>query len=84
MPSYSYSTQRDLVIACIAIHNFLRCVSLDDELFWKAEVGEYDGEEDEPSQPGPSYSEIFSPQAQTLMANLRDQIADQLWFILSF
>ncbi|XP_026445578.1 uncharacterized protein LOC113346230 [Papaver somniferum] len=33
MPSYSFETQRDIVIACMSIHNFLRRNALDDWLF---------------------------------------------------
>ncbi|KAI3868888.1 hypothetical protein MKX03_036417 [Papaver bracteatum] len=33
MPSYSFETQRDIVIACMSIHNFLRRNALDDWFF---------------------------------------------------
>ncbi|XP_074346836.1 uncharacterized protein LOC141685639 [Apium graveolens] len=33
MAPYSFSTQRDIVIACIAVHNFIRKKKLEDELF---------------------------------------------------
>ncbi|KAK2645398.1 hypothetical protein Ddye_020593 [Dipteronia dyeriana] len=33
MPPYSFGTQRNTVIACITLHNFLQKLSIDDELF---------------------------------------------------
>ncbi|XP_074343001.1 uncharacterized protein LOC141680774 [Apium graveolens] len=33
MPPYTFSTQRDIVIACFAVHNFIRLQKLEDELF---------------------------------------------------
>ncbi|KAK3189010.1 hypothetical protein Dsin_028571 [Dipteronia sinensis] len=33
MSPYSFYTQKNIVIACIALHNFLRQISIDDELF---------------------------------------------------
>lgn len=39
MPSYSFETQRDIVIACMSIHNFLRRNALDDWL-----IKEYENE----------------------------------------
>ncbi|XP_074372396.1 uncharacterized protein LOC141713064 [Apium graveolens] len=50
MAPYSFSTQRDIVIACIAVHNFIRKKKLEDELFDRcdqASLSDSDGEGDE-------------------------------------
>lgn len=80
MPSYDFDTQRDIVIACMAIHNFLRRVSRNDQLFRQAEEDDENGVEEDPEPPHapPSHSAIFSTQAQNFMTNLRDNIAGQL------
>lgn len=80
MPSYDFDTQRDIVIACMAIHNFLRRVSRNDQLFRQAEEDDENGVEEDPEPPHapPSHGAIFSTQAQNFMTNLRDNIAGQL------
>ncbi|KAL6522025.1 hypothetical protein OROMI_031902 [Orobanche minor] len=52
MAPYTFSTQRDIVIACIAIHNFIRKRKLEDELFDQCDESS-DGEENENDLEGP-------------------------------
>ncbi|KAI3869620.1 hypothetical protein MKX03_011817 [Papaver bracteatum] len=70
MPSYSFETQRDIVIACMSIHNFLRRNTLDDWLF-----KQYENEEAKTEEIAPC---LFGRQEQLHMNNLRDEIASLL------
>ncbi|KAL8102018.1 hypothetical protein AgCh_033791 [Apium graveolens] len=50
MPPYTFSTQRDIAIACFAVHNFIRLQKLEDELFDQCDnnvSSDSDGEENE-------------------------------------
>ncbi|KAI3903222.1 hypothetical protein MKW98_031876 [Papaver atlanticum] len=73
MPSYSFETQRDIVIACMSIHNFLR--QYENETFdmneTRVEV-EVEAETDE------NAPRLFGRQEQIYMNNLRDEIASLL------
>ncbi|KAL2240205.1 UNVERIFIED_CONTAM: hypothetical protein Sindi_0661700 [Sesamum indicum] len=42
MPPYSLDRQRDLVIACCVIHNFIQKFGIDDQFFEHGERGEFD------------------------------------------
>ncbi|GJX11505.1 Myb/SANT-like domain, harbinger transposase-derived nuclease domain protein [Tanacetum coccineum] len=85
MAPFSLTTQRNITIACFALHNFIRKEGLDDELFSTYDQSnvqldnenvlvEDDGgiEEDEVVQPQENASD------RQYMTNLRDQIAQQL------
>ncbi|GJZ64487.1 Myb/SANT-like domain, harbinger transposase-derived nuclease domain protein [Tanacetum coccineum] len=85
MTPFSLTTQRNITIACFALHNFIRKEGLDDELFSMYDQSnvqlnnenvlvEDDGgiEEDEVVQPQENASD------RQYMTNLRDQIAQQL------
>ncbi|GJY01238.1 putative harbinger transposase-derived nuclease domain-containing protein [Tanacetum coccineum] len=85
MTPFSLTTQRNITIACFALHNYIRKEGLDDELFSTYDQSnvqldnenvlvEDDGgiEEDEVVQPQRNASD------QQYMTNLRDQIAQQL------
>ncbi|GKB64727.1 Myb/SANT-like domain, harbinger transposase-derived nuclease domain protein [Tanacetum coccineum] len=85
MAPFSLTTQRNITIACFALHNFIRKEGLDDELFSTYDQSnvqldnenvlvEDDGgiEEDEVVQPQGNASD------RQYMTNLRDQIAQQL------
>ncbi|KAL5707243.1 hypothetical protein ACHQM5_025316 [Ranunculus cassubicifolius] len=77
MPSYDFDTQRDIVIACMAVHNFLRRVSRHDNYFRQFEEDDVEGEEENIPEP-PGHNTIFSPESQAFMTVLRDNIASQL------
>ncbi|XP_074356155.1 uncharacterized protein LOC141695845 [Apium graveolens] len=50
MPPYTFATQKDIVIACFAVHNFIRLQKLEDKLFDKCDSNvssDSDGEENE-------------------------------------
>ena len=84
MAPYSFRTQVHIVVACMAIHNFLRRVSLNDELFNMYENEDVDIPEQVPmdveqAEVPPSYQEIFGTESQQQMVTLRDDIADQLF-----
>ncbi|MCL7025344.1 hypothetical protein MKW94_022432 [Papaver nudicaule] len=78
MPSYSFETQRDIVIACMSIHNFLRHNALDDWLFkeYESDVFEMNkvqvDEEVEREERAPH---LFGREEHVYMNNLRDEIA---------
>ncbi|GJX29050.1 Myb/SANT-like domain, harbinger transposase-derived nuclease domain protein [Tanacetum coccineum] len=85
MAPFSLTTQRNITIACFALHNFIRKEGLDDELFSTYDqlnvqldnenvLVEDDGgvEEDQVVQPQGNASD------REYMTNLRDQIAQQL------
>ncbi|XP_074348641.1 uncharacterized protein LOC141687308 [Apium graveolens] len=81
MAPYSFSTQRDIVIACIAVHNFIRKKKLEDELFDRcdqASLSDSDGEGDEEDLEGPMNDTQWGSQATQYMNDLRDQIAQKL------
>lgn len=78
MPPYSFNAQIKIVIACIAIHNFLWKLSITDALFL-----EYDNEEVELekktnlNQPT-NANNLFGPSHQVFMQQLWDQLTNQL------
>ncbi|GJY79024.1 hypothetical protein Tco_0484825 [Tanacetum coccineum] len=79
MPSYPLVTQRDITVACFAIHNFIRKEHLSDEFFLLYDHREVHGSNnsqddnvvDEDVQPYRSASD------QEYMTSLRDSIAAQ-------
>ncbi|MCL7043466.1 hypothetical protein MKW94_006453 [Papaver nudicaule] len=81
MPSNTFETQRDIIIACISIHNFLRRNALDDILFKQYEndtmemneeqVNEEDGREENSPR-------LLGREEQVYMNNLRDKIPNLL------
>nr|GEW36986.1 putative nuclease HARBI1 [Tanacetum cinerariifolium] len=79
MPSYPLITQRDITVACFAIHNFIRSERLSDEFFPLYDHREVDGSSnsqddnvvDEDVQPYRSAAD------QEYMTSLRDSIATQ-------
>ncbi|XP_074352676.1 uncharacterized protein LOC141691823 [Apium graveolens] len=79
MAPYSFSTRRDIVIACIAVHNFIRKKKLEDELFERCDqTSDSDGEEDEEDLEGTMNDTHWGSQATQYMNDLRDQIALKL------
>ena len=84
MAPYSYRTQVHIVVACMAIHNFLRRVSLNDPLFQIYEDDDVDlpaepSVDSEQAEAPPNYDQIFRRTPQQEIINLRDKIADQLF-----
>ena len=79
MPSYTFGTQRNIVVACIALHNFLRKISIDDALFkeYSNEDLEVENENANHNQP-PSTNHDFRISDQVFMQHFRDRIANQL------
>lgn len=94
MAPYSFSMQRDIAIACITIHNFIRKSRIEDQLFMEYDdnimfIGEEQHEEsdessDEEGSDEDGNEETWrSPREIECMVNLRDQIADKLLSIAS-
>ena len=77
MAPFPFSVQRDIVVACFAVHNFIRKCDIHDELFMAFEEnnaqpqgGQNDGEN--------VHDMEWGSQGNEYMDNLRDQIANQL------
>ncbi|KAI3693208.1 hypothetical protein L6452_33039 [Arctium lappa] len=76
MAPFSLEVQRDVVIACFAVHNFIRKEGLSDELF-----SEYDQTNDQGDDGSDEAEEVQvhgSTADQTYMTSLREEIATQL------
>ena len=73
MAPYSFSTQRDIVIACIAVHNFIIKKKLADELFDCCDQTS-DGEENDEDLEGPINETQWGSQTTQYMNDLRDHI----------
>ncbi|KAF5175253.1 hypothetical protein FRX31_035160 [Thalictrum thalictroides] len=81
MPPYDLPTQRNIVIATMTIHNYLRRYSFTDDLF-----RQYENEDVvlEPpprmgyEDPPPTANDIFKKEEQIYMKALREQIANHL------
>ncbi|CAN1140325.1 hypothetical protein LINPERPRIM_LOCUS24773 [Linum perenne] len=76
MCSYSFSKQTNIVLACCAIHNFIRMHAQGDSLFVEYEESDGQGETSD------SVTRIeFNTSSSQLreMATNRDGIANQMW-----
>ncbi|KAL2232328.1 UNVERIFIED_CONTAM: hypothetical protein Sindi_1412800 [Sesamum indicum] len=78
MPPYSLDRQRDLVIACCVIHNFIRKFGIDDQFFERGKRGEFDNANNEANDqfrrlPQQSQEDIDTQSA------FRDAMAGHLW-----
>ncbi|KAL7583203.1 uncharacterized protein LOC128126141 [Lactuca sativa] len=81
MAPYPFPVQRDIVISCVAVHNFIRKYDIEDELFTNFEQntmvshnvggGGNEGQNIEGIE--------WGSEAVNYMTNLRDQIANQLF-----
>ncbi|WOG92722.1 hypothetical protein DCAR_0311997 [Daucus carota subsp. sativus] len=82
MAPYVFSTQRDIVIACFAVHNFIRMQKLEDQLFEQcdrsADSDGSDGEENENIPEASQHESQQGTQGAQFMTNLREQIALKL------
>jgi hypothetical protein len=80
MTSFDLHVQRDIVIACFAIHNYIRMTKLKDSLFEEYDNPGYIGQSELPGEDDMEFS--TAPQwggaDQQFMAQLREQIALQL------
>lgn len=82
MAPYPFRIQRNVVIACFAVHNFIRRCNIHDQLFMdydndptfiaEGQVEIEGGDEDDVG------ARPFGTQNNAYMTNLRDQIANQL------
>ncbi|KAI3708333.1 hypothetical protein L2E82_37500 [Cichorium intybus] len=79
MAPYPFSVQRDVVIACFAVHNFIRKFDIDDELFMEFEEDTMIDDETQGDESNNINDMEWGSQANEYMANLRDQIANQLF-----
>ena len=80
MASYKFEVQRDVVIACFAIHNFIRKCNIQDLLFQEFDTEsifnneeEFEGHVEEAAD-----GTQWGNQSNQYMANLRDEIANGL------
>ncbi|GJY20773.1 putative nuclease HARBI1 [Tanacetum coccineum] len=80
MASYKFEVQRDVVIACFAIHNFIRKCNIQDHLFKEFDEDsifnneeEFEGHVEEEAD-----ATQWGAQSTQYMANLRDEIANGL------
>ena len=76
MAPYPFIVQRDIVIACVAVHNFIRKYNIQDDLFTNLEedtmvnLGVQGG--------GTKGQNVNGSEAVQYMATLRNQIANRL------
>ncbi|KAF6164237.1 hypothetical protein GIB67_010207 [Kingdonia uniflora] len=79
MPKYKFSTQRNIVIAFMAIHDYLRRISLNDELFMIFENEDLDLGNVQPQvNNGDHFEELFGSNEQRFMRTKRICIAEEL------
>lgn len=80
MAPYPFPIQRDVVIACFAVHNFIRKYNIYDEVFPEFEDNEPNtSEQPEENEEQAMHGVEWGPQGNEFMNNLRDQIANQLF-----
>ncbi|XP_024979053.1 uncharacterized protein LOC112516268 [Cynara cardunculus var. scolymus] len=81
MAPYPFSIQKDVVIACFAIHNFIRKCNIQDQLFMEHDENTMFTANEEQHE-GSNDIEVdemqWSYQDSEYMTSLRDQIANQL------
>ncbi|GJU49594.1 putative nuclease HARBI1 [Tanacetum coccineum] len=85
MAPFPLTTQRNIMIACFALHNFIRKEGLDDELFSTYDQSNVQFENENllvEDDGGIEEDQVVQPQGNAsdrqYMTNLRDQIAQQL------
>ncbi|KAK2649451.1 hypothetical protein Ddye_016940, partial [Dipteronia dyeriana] len=80
-PPYLFSIQRNIVIACITLHNFLQKLSIDDELNLQYDDEDIQLDNDDANQIQiPSTNNEFGRADQVFMQQLRNQIANQFLY----
>ncbi|KAK9053692.1 hypothetical protein SSX86_024766 [Deinandra increscens subsp. villosa] len=79
MAPFPFRTQRDIVIACFAVHNFIRKWNIHDELFMSCDEDNLFAEVHEGGSDTTSAHDMeWGSQGVEYMANLRDNIASQM------
>ena len=79
MAPYPFSIQRDIVIACFAVHNFIRKYNVNDQLFMAYDENMFFSEEQDGGNEQDEINGVeWGSQGNEYMANLRDHIANQL------
>ncbi|KAL7596406.1 hypothetical protein Lser_V15G27528 [Lactuca serriola] len=79
MTPYHFPIQRDIVLACFAVHNFIRKCNIRDQLFMDFEEETMFTTKESGGSDDQSVHDIqWSNQDNKYMANLRHQIANQL------
>ncbi|KAL2240870.1 UNVERIFIED_CONTAM: hypothetical protein Sindi_0728200 [Sesamum indicum] len=78
MLPYSLDHQRDLVIACCVIHNFIRKFGIDDQFFERRERGEFDDPDNEANDQFRRLPQQSQQDIDT-QAAFRDAMAGHLW-----
>jgi len=79
MAPFSFPIQRDIVIACFAIHNFMRKWNIHDQLFMAYNENTFFEEMQEEESDGQSVHDMeWGSQGIEHMTTLRDEIATQL------
>ncbi|KAK2634127.1 hypothetical protein Ddye_028919 [Dipteronia dyeriana] len=78
MSPYSFYTRKNIVIACIALHNFLRHISIDDELFSQYEDEELIVENDNANHQLPNTNNSSGTSNAIFMQWFRDHIPEKL------
>lgn len=79
MAPFAFPIQRDIVIACFAIHNFIRKWNINDQLFMEYDENTLFREMHEEESDGQSVHDMeWGSQSVEYMSTLRDEITTQL------
>ena len=80
MAKYKFEVQRDVVIACFAIHNFIRKCNIHDQLFLELDEDSIFNNEEEVEADGEEALDgtEWGAQSTQYMATVRDEIANRL------
>ncbi|XP_024959029.1 uncharacterized protein LOC112500004 [Cynara cardunculus var. scolymus] len=80
MAPFPFTTQRNVVIACFAIHNFIRKYNIQDQLFMECNEDSIFNNEEEVEGNGEEELDIsqWGANSTQYMATLRDEIANSL------
>jgi len=75
MPHYTVRTQRDIIIACAVLHNFIKMFAEDADVFNNGVEQQEDGGDDQDVDPAPEQQNLEA----MAMGDLRDYIRDTIW-----
>jgi hypothetical protein len=83
MPSFSTRTQAHIIMACMALHNFIRDSALQDDAFDKCDEDENymprdEDDTEEPEVAQLEVDEILEEENEVTMNTVRDNIANAL------
>ena len=79
MTPFPFGVQRDVVIACFAVHNFIRKCNIHDDIFMEFEENTTAPMQNEESGGQKLHDIEWDSQSNQYMSTLRDQIATQLF-----